>query len=80
MSEKQEIVINTAITKDELRLLVDKYVSDGMSYTESIIEICEQRQVEPEDIAKIIKGSLKLKLEAEAMDRNIIKRTTSSLY
>lgn len=80
MSKKEEIVIQTAINKEELRLFVDRCVQDGMTYTEAIIEMCEQRQIEPEDIAKIIKGPLKLKLEAEAMDRNIIKRTTSSLF
>ena len=78
---KQKVTIKPSITKDELRLQVEKLVAhDGMSYTEAIIEICERKEIDPEDIAKLVKGPLKLKLEVEAMDRNIIKRTTGTLF
>jgi len=78
---KEKIVITPAITKEQLRFEVDKLVyGDGMTYTESIIEICERMEIDPEDIAKLVKGPLKSKLEVEAMDRNIIKRTTTKLY
>jgi len=78
---KEKITINPAITKEQLRFEVDKLVyGDGMTYTEAIIEICERKEIDPEDMAKLIKGPLKSKLEVEAMDRNIIKRTTSKLY
>tara|TARA_R110000868_G_scaffold409495_1_gene695111 strand:+ start:148 stop:387 length:240 start_codon:yes stop_codon:yes gene_type:complete len=75
-----EIPIKTIITFDELRMKVEKYVqTDGMSYVEAIIDICEEMEINLQDIAKIIKGPLKDKLEAEAMERNIIKRTTAYL-
>lgn len=78
---KEKVVIKPAITKEQLRFEIEKLVhGDGMSYTESIIEICERLQIDPEDMAKLIKGPLKSKLEVEAMDRNIIKRTTSTLF
>lgn len=78
---KEKIVIKPAITKEQLRFEIEKLVhGDGMSYTESIIEICERLEIDPEDMAKLIKGPLKSKLEVEAMDRNIIKRTTSTLF
>ena len=78
---KEKIVITPVITKEQLRFEVDKLVyGDGMTYTESIIEICERMEIDPEDIAKLVKGPLKSKLEVEAMDRNIIKRTTTELY
>ena len=81
MSKRQKVVIKPSITKEELRLQVEKLVAhDGMSYTESIIEICEKKEINPVDMAKLVKGPLKLKLEAEAMDRNIIKRTTGTLF
>jgi hypothetical protein len=51
-----------------------------MSYAEAICHLCEQRMIDPEDMAKLVKGPLKVKLEAEAMNRNIIKRTTASLF
>jgi uncharacterized protein YdhG (YjbR/CyaY superfamily) len=75
-----EIPIKPVITSDELRIKVEKYVhGDQMSYTEAIVDICKDKEIDPEDIAKIIKGPLKDKLEAEAMERNIIKRTTAYL-
>ena len=78
---KEKIIIKRAITKEQLRFEVEKLVhGDGMTYTESIIEICERLAIEPEDMAKLIKGPLKNKLEVEAMDRNIIKRTTTTLF
>ena len=81
MSKKQAVVIKPSITKEELRIQVEKLVSqDAMTYTEAIIEICERKQIDPADMAKLVKGPLKLKLEVEAMDRNIIKRTTTSLF
>jgi hypothetical protein len=81
MSKRQAVVIKPSITKEELRMQVEKLVTqDGMTYAESIIDICERKQIDPEDMAKLVKGPLKLKLEVEAMDRNIIKRTTSTLF
>ena len=78
---KEKIVITPVITKEQLRFEVDKLVyGDGMTYVESIIEICERMEIDPEDMAKLVKGPLKSKLEVEAMDRNIIKRTTTELY
>ncbi len=81
MSKKQAVVIKPSITKEELRIQVEKLVSqDAMTYTEAIIEICERKHIDPADMAKLVKGPLKLKLEVEAMDRNIIKRTTGTLF
>ncbi len=78
MSKKQAVVIKPSITKEELRLQVEKLVShDGMTYTEAIIEICERKEIDPADMAKLVKGPLKLKLEAEAMNLNFIPKTNS---
>jgi hypothetical protein len=77
---RQEVQIQPVITADELRMKVEKYVQNGeMSYTESICDICREKDIDPVDIAKLIKGPLKDKLEAEAMELNIIKRTDSYL-
>jgi hypothetical protein len=77
---RQEVQIQPVITADELRMKVEKYVQNGeMSYTESICDICSEKDIDPVDIAKLIKGPLKDKLEAEAMELNIIKRTDSYL-
>jgi molybdopterin-binding protein len=78
---KKKISIIPAITREQLRVQVERLVhGDGLTYTEALIEICENREIDPEDIAKIVKGPLKNKLEVEAVDRNIIKSDTAELY
>ena len=79
---KQKPTIKTKLSLAELIELVEFLVKkDNMSYTEAICEICEQRQLEPEDVAKLIKkGPLKNKLEVEAMKRNIVKSSTATLF
>lgn len=79
---KQKPTIKTKLSLPELIELVEFLVKkDNMSYSEAICEICEQRQLEPEDVAKLIKkGPLKNKLEVEAMKRNIVKSSTATLF
>ena len=78
---KKKISIIPSITKEQLRIQVERLVhGDGLTYVEAIIEVCESREIDPEDMAKIVKGPLKNKLEAEAIDRNIIKSNTIKLY
>ena len=36
--------------------------------------------IDPQDIVRLVTGPLKAKLEAEAMDRNIIKNNTTKLF
>jgi hypothetical protein len=45
-----------------------------MTYLESIIHICDDTGIDAEDIAKIVTGSLREKLEAEARRNNILPR------
>jgi hypothetical protein len=78
---RNQVTIKMSITKEQLAIQTEILVhKDKMSYAEAICHLCEERQIDPEDMAKLVKGVLKSKLEAEAMDRNIIKRTTSYLY
>jgi len=81
-SPKKKAVIEPVITPKKLAERVEFLVEkDQMTHTEAIIEVCEELELEPEDMAKIIKkGPLKNKLEVEATKRNIIKSTTASLF
>ena len=55
--------------------------SDGLKYSEALLEICEEHDIDPHDIAKLVKGPLKAKLEAEAMRNNVIPNTNgNTLY
>jgi hypothetical protein len=79
---KQKPTIRTKLTLPELIEKVEFLVrKDNMTYTEAIIEVCEQKELEPEDVAKLIKkGPLKNKLEVEATKRNIVQSNTSTLF
>jgi hypothetical protein len=77
----KKIQVKISMTREELTLQAEMLVhKDQMSYAEAICHLCEQRMIDPADMAKLVKGPLKFKLEAEAMNRNIIKRTTSTLF
>lgn len=72
---------NQFLNAEKLSNLIQKYVLvDGLSHTEAICEICKENEIEPEDIAPVIKGALKDKLEVEAIQKNIIKNNTARLY
>jgi DNA-binding Xre family transcriptional regulator len=80
--KETEFTIKPVITKQELAILTERLVrSDNLSYVEAIIHICDDLDLDPEDIAKMVTGPLKDKVEIEAMRNNIIpKSNTASLY
>ena len=56
-------------------------LKDGLKYSEALLEICEEHEIDPHDIAKLVKGPLKKKLEVEAMKNNVIPNTIgNTLY
>ena len=63
------------LTTEQLSSRVEILVSrDHMTYLESIIHICDATGIDAEDMAKIVTGSLREKLEAEAQRNNILPR------
>lgn len=79
---KEDGLITPIITKQELAIRTERLVrSDNLTYIEAIIQICNDLDVDPEDIAKMVTGPLKDKVENEAMKSNILPRSnTVSLY
>lgn len=71
------------ITYQEILEKITQYKDkDGMSYIESIMQICEDLDIHEEDITKILDKSLISKIKEEAIDLNSlkIKRTNNTLY
>ena len=61
------------VDKEEFIMKVLGYVNkEGLSYTEAILEFCEERQIDPEDVAKLITGPLKEKFKIQAVKHNSI--------
>jgi hypothetical protein len=79
MSEKELPV--KLLTKQEFALQVETLVKkQGMGYLEAIVEYCDAIGVEPDEVSKLIVGSLKEKLEAEAMRNNLLPRSSGMLF
>lgn len=71
--------VPVAFTKKSLAEKVCLLVhTDGMKYSEALLEVCEEHEIDPHDIAKLVKGPLKAKLEAEAMRFNVIPNTNGN--
>lgn len=66
------------LTKNDLIANAESLVrTEGMGYAEAIVHICDSRGIDPEDIAKLIGGSLKEKLKAEAQRNNLLPKPNS---
>ena len=48
----------------------------GMKYIDAIIFFCEKNNVDVETVPKLVSKPLKEKLRAEAMELNLLKRTS----
>ena len=63
------------MTKSKVSELIQNTVfSDGLSYMDAIIHICEKNNIEIEDIKKFISPIIKEKVEAEAMNLNYLPK------
>lgn len=70
----KELIV-PVITKKDLTIRVEKYVrEDNLTYVESLLHICSELDIEPEDVAKLVVGPLKDKLEAEAQNTNVLPK------
>lgn len=68
------MIEDNIMTKKKFTSLIEDMVHNKkMSYFESILELCAERGIEPEDIGKLISPAIKDKLEAECIEANMIK-------
>jgi hypothetical protein len=79
MSEK-EIPIKI-LTKQEFALEVESRVNRyDMGYLEAIVHYCDGKGIEVDEVAKLVTGSLKEKLEAESRRVNLLPKSSASLF
>lgn len=69
----QNILNKTVLTT----LIEELVVKEKMNYIEAVIHICEERGIDPADIAKLIVPPIRAKLEAEGMASNLLPRGNS---
>jgi hypothetical protein len=52
-------------------------IDEKMTYMEAVLHYCEEKQIDPLDIGKLISPVIKSKIEAEAMTRNLLPKSNS---
>ena len=71
-------MLDNILTKQSLALIIEKLVVDEkMTYMEAVLHYCEEKQIDPLDIGKLISPVIKNKIEAEAMTRNLLPKGNS---
>jgi hypothetical protein len=71
-------MLENILTKQSLALIIEKLVLDEkMSYMEAVLHYCEEKLIDPLDIGKLIAPTIKSKIEAEAMTRNLLPKGNS---
>lgn len=65
----------TFLSKSKFSKMVEDTSRDlNLSYMDSILHICDQNELEVEDVKKFISNVIKSKLEVEAMELNYLPR------
>jgi len=62
------------LTKKRFEKMVEEKVTTlSMSYMDAILKVCEDRTIDPGDVSKFITPVIKQKVEAEAINLNMMK-------
>lgn len=72
------------LNKSKFSRMIEQEVAEKcIGYMEAILMVCEQNDIEPEDVRKFISPVVRDKLEAEAMSLNFLPKQNaidSSLF
>jgi hypothetical protein len=76
----EDNIEDIALTKKKMTKMVEEKVRTyGMSYTDSVLEICESRAIDPADISNMISPLVRDKIEAEAIDARMVRGSEAKL-
>ena len=71
-------MLDNILTKQSLTTTVERLVAkEHMTYMEAVLHVCEERQIDPLDIGKLVSPTIKAKIEAEAMSSNLLPKSNS---
>jgi len=77
----QENIPLKILTKQEFAFEIERRVKQKhMGYLEAIVDYCDSAGIEPDEVSKLVVGSLKEKLEAEAQNNNLLPKSSASLF
>lgn len=70
--------LDNLLTKQSLSVIIERLVvNEKMTYMEAVLHYCEEKQIDPSDIGKLISPVVKSKIEAEAMKLNLLPKSNS---
>jgi hypothetical protein len=66
--------LDNILTKKRFSKLVEERVEKRkMAYMDAVLEICEEREIDPSEIGKLVSPIVKDKIEAEAINLRMMK-------
>ena len=66
------------LTKSKFTKLIEKTVAElKIPYMDAIIKVCENNEIEMDDVRKFVSPVIRDKLEAEAMELNFLPKKNS---
>ena len=66
------------LTKSKFTKLIEKTVAElKIPYMDAIIKVCENNEIEIDDVKKFVSPVIRDKLEAEAMELNFLPKKNS---
>lgn len=77
-SEIEDMVVLSA---EKFTAMVEALAQEpDMTYIEAVTTICEEKEIDVAAAAKLISTSIKSKIEAEAMHRNLLPRRATLVF
>ena len=66
--------LDNILTKKRFSKLVEERVEKRkMAYMDAVLEICDEREIDPSEIGKLVSTIIKDKIEAEAVNLRMMK-------
>lgn len=66
------------LTKSKFAKLIEATVLETkMTYMDTVLHLCEENNIEPEDVKKFISPVIRDKIAAEAMELNFLPKTNT---
>lgn len=66
--------LDNILTKKRFSKLVEERVEKRkMAYMDAVLEICDEREIDPSEIGKLVSPIVKDKIEAEAINLRMMK-------
>ena len=71
----EDNIEDIVLTKKRFSKMVEDYVAEhpDSSYMDAALQVCEERVIDPMDVGKLISPVIREKIEAEAMNANLVK-------